>query len=255
MNLSAIMQPTFLPWIGYFDLIDQVEIFVFYDDVQLSKRSWQVRNRIKSANGELYLTVPIEKSKQRDELLICEAQISYDENWQYKHLKSLEYCYKKAKHFETVYKFMEDHYSKKDEWLSLFNQEFIVAVSERIGISTTFITSSSLTNIEGSKDVRLASICEKLSSSEYLSPQGSAHYIESESPGGWLTKKGISLYYHFYQHPVYSQRYGEFQPYMSIVDLLFNEGFDNTLEIIRQGRQERIHYQTFREQFFKQHQE
>jgi len=58
MNLSAIMQPTFLPWIGYFDLIDQVDLFVFYDDVQLTRRSWQVRNRIKSQNGELYLTIP-----------------------------------------------------------------------------------------------------------------------------------------------------------------------------------------------------
>jgi hypothetical protein len=102
MNLTAIMQPTFFPWIGYFDLIDQVESFVFYDDVQLVKRSWQVRNRIKSANGELFLTIPIKKNKTRDELLISEAEIAYDENWQSKHLKSIESAYKKADHF-TVY--------------------------------------------------------------------------------------------------------------------------------------------------------
>ena len=102
MNLTAIMQPTFFPWIGYFDLIDQVETFVFFDDVQLVKRSWQVRNRIKSANGELFLTIPIKKNKIRDELLISEAEIAYDENWQNKHLKTLNLLIKRLI-ISTVY--------------------------------------------------------------------------------------------------------------------------------------------------------
>jgi hypothetical protein len=251
MNLTAIMQPTFFPWIGYFDLIDQVESFVFYDDVQLVKRSWQVRNRIKSANGEQFLTIPIKKNKTRDELLISEAEIAYDENWQSKHLKSIESAYKKADHFTSVYSFLLAHYGKKYESLALFNETFIKMVSSNIGITTSFINSASLQGIEGVKDNRLAAICKKIGADEYLSPQGSAVYIETETAGGRLTEQGIALYYHFYKHPVYRQLYGEFIPYMGIVDLLFNEGFDNALEIIRKGRQLKMHFGQYREEFLK----
>ena len=253
MNLSAIMQPTFFPWIGYFDLIDQVELFVFYDDVQLAKRSWQVRNRIKSGNGELYLTVPVKKSKSRDELLISEAEISYEENWQGKHLKSIEAAYKKAGHFDSIFSFLSVHYNKKHQYLADFNKEFISGVAEKMGMNTAFISSSSLKGIEGTKDYRLASICKKLSSTEYLSPQGSADYIESHEPGGELVKQGIMLYYHFYQHPVYQQLYGDFLPYMSIIDILCNLGFENGLELIRKGRQEKVDYKKYRAEFLKPH--
>ena len=253
MNLLAIMQPTFLPWIGYFDLIDQVDIFVFYDDVQLSRRSWQIRNRIKTPSGELYLTIPVKKSKSRDDLLICESEISYEENWQNKHMKCIEANYKKSMYFSTIFPFLLTHYEKKHALLSLFNADFITSVSEKIGITSKFITSSQLSDIDGIKDIRLASICMKLSSNEYLSPQGSANYIESQSPGGQLTKENIALYYHFYEYPVYRQLYGNFMPYISIIDLLFNEGFDNALEIIRKGRQEKVHFQLFRQNFLNLH--
>ena len=251
MNLTAIMQPTFFPWIGYFDLIDQVETFVFFDDVQLVKRSWQVRNRIKSANGELFLTIPIKKNKNRDELLISEAEIAYDENWQNKHLKNIESAYKKAYYFDSVFGFLCAHYQKKHESLALFNEDFITGVAVNIGINTSFNRSSSLEGVQGIKDERLAAICKKLSADEYISPQGSAVYIEAESAGGKLTEEGIALYYHFYRHPGYRQLYGEFVPYMGIVDLLFNEGFDNALAIIRSGRQKKMHFEEYREQFLK----
>lgn len=251
MNLTAIMQPTFFPWIGYFDLIDQVESFVFYDDVQLVKRSWQVRNRIKSANGELFLTIPVKKNKTRDDLLISEAEIAYDENWQSKHLKSIESAYKKAGYFDSVFSFLLAHYGEKHKSIALFNEALITNVSASIGINTSFISSASLQGIEGIKDNRLAAICKKLAADEYISPQGSAVYIEAETAGGKLTEQGIALYYHFYRHPVYRQLYGEFVPYMGIVDLLFNEGFDNALEIIRSGRQKKMHFGQYREQFLK----
>jgi hypothetical protein len=251
MNLTAIMQPTFFPWIGYFDLIDQVESFVFFDDVQLVKRSWQVRNRIKSANGELFLTVPVKKNKNRDELLISETEISYDENWQSKHLKSIESAYKKAYYFDSIFSFLQAHYQRKHETIALFNEDFITGVAINIGIKTTFVSSSSLQGIEGVKDGRLAAICKKLAADEYLSPQGSAIYIEAETAGGKLTEEGIALYYHVFQHPVYRQLYGQFVPYMGIVDLLFNEGFDNALAIIRSGRQKKMYFEEYREQFLK----
>lgn len=251
MNLSAIMQPTFLPWIGYFDLIDQVDNFVFYDDVQLARRSWQIRNRIKSSNGELYLTIPIKKSKSRDDLLICESEISYEEKWQNKHLKSIESSYRKAAHFTAVFEFLVAQYESKHHLLSQFNESFIKNVAENLGIKTTFLTSSSLEGIEGAKDARLAAICKKINSTMYLSPQGSADYIEALSAGGELYRQNIELYYHFYEHPKYTQLYPDFIPYMSILDLLFNEGFENALDIIRTGRKDKVYFLEFRKDFLK----
>lgn len=249
MSLAAIMQPTFFSWIGYYDIIDQVDYFVFYDDVQLARRSWQVRNRVKTANGEHYLVVPIKKTKNRDDLMICEAEICYNENWQSKHLKTLYANYKKAKHFDSVYAFVSDIYNKKQLFLCDLSEDFIKGVLDRIGIPTVLVRSSELKDINGGKDVRLASICTSLSCNEYLSPQGSSIYIESFSPGGELTKQGIGLYYQFYKHPVYHQLYGPFVPNLSIVDLLFNEGFENTLSIIRDGRQQKMFYKEFRTKY------
>lgn len=251
MSLAAIMQPTFFSWIGYYDIIDQVDYFVFYDDVQLTRRSWQVRNRIKTANGEHYLVVPIKKTKNRDDLLICEAEICYNENWQSKHLKTLHASYKKAKHFDSVYTYISEIYNKKQVFLCDLSEDFIKGVMDRIGISTNILRSSQLKGIRGVKDARLASICKSLSCNEYLSPQGSSVYIESFSPGGELTNQGIDLYYQFYKYPEYHQLYGPFVAYLSIVDLLFNEGFENTLNIVRSGRQEKMFYREFRTKYLK----
>lgn len=247
MMLSAIMQPTFLPWIGYFDMIDQSDHFILYDDVQLAKRSWQIRNRIKTAQGELFLTVPVKKTKNRDELLICETEISYDENWQSKHLKTIESAYGKSSFFSETFQFLTELYSAKDKFLGDLNSRFIVSVSEKIGIESAIKRSSGLNGISGSKDHRLASICKEIGSDTYLSAQGSAAYIEAETPGGEIVKAGIDLHYHFYDHPEYRQLHGHFLPYMSIIDMLFNVGFDNALAMVRNGRKNKVHYLDFRQ--------
>lgn len=83
--ICAIMQPTYIPWIGYFDMMDKVDTFVFYDDVQLSKRSWQVRNRIKGINGEIWLTIPVRKNTDRENTFINQAKINSSEKWLTKH--------------------------------------------------------------------------------------------------------------------------------------------------------------------------
>lgn len=245
------MQPTFFPWIGYFDMIDQVDNFVFYDDVQLAKRSWQVRNKIKNQNGEFFLSVPVKKTKNRDDLLICETEISYDENWQIKHLKNIENSYNKAPYFKDVYKFIQEIYSFDHKLLSNFNINFISEISKKIGIETNFIKSSELNEIKGIKDIRLASICKKISTQIYLSAQGSASYIEAEKPGGEIVDNLIELYYHFYNHPAYDQIHGSFIPYIGIIDLLFNVGFENSLDLIRSGRQKMMHYTDYRNFYLK----
>ena len=242
------MQPTYLPWIGHFDLIDQVDKFVFLDNVQLVKRSWDVRNRIKTAQGELYLTVPIKKTKHRDELLQYDALVSDETPWREKHLKSIALAYKKAPFFEEVYTFLEKMISNQEKFLSKLNIKIIQNIAKKLGIETSLLKASALPNLTGKKDMLLASICKAIACDHYISQPGAAAYIESQSPGGSLVKNQIDLYYHNYHHPDYSQLYGTFLSNMSIVDLLFNQGFQKSLDIIQSGRKEPIDYCSFRYQ-------
>lgn len=242
----AIMQPTFNPWLGYFDLIDQSDVFVIYDDVQISKQSWQVRNRIKTAQGELFLSVPYLKGDNWRELLICEAQTNELLPWRKKHLKSIENSYKKAPHFEEIFSFITDLYHPDFNTIALFNTNTIKKISDKIGINTNIIQSSGISGLEGTKDLRLLNICKTLHVTDYLSPQGSANYIEEFSPGGELVKGGIDVYYHNYKPVDYPQINGDFMPYMGIFDLLFNVGFNEASGVIRAGRLDSISYKNFK---------
>ncbi len=230
------MQPTFNPWIGYFDMMDKVDMFVFYDDVQLEKRSWQTRNKIKSSQGELYLTVPIRKTKHRDELLINDAFIQNDENWKHKHLQSFIKFYRKSCCFDDVFNFLESLYNKNHDKLVNFNVDLIEGISRKVGIQTPTIRAGRLENITGKKDERLVHICNNLGCNVYLSPQGSSKYIEKNHPGGEFNSNNITLLYHNFNHPTYKQLYGDFISHVGIIDLLFNVGFKNALETIRSGR-------------------
>lgn len=235
MNFKcAIMQPTYLPWLGYFAMIDQVDKFVFLDNIQLTKRSWQVRNKIKSSNGELIITVPI-INKKRNDMIISEVEINYNENWMNKHLNSFKHNYSKAKYFDDVYKFIENIYMKKINNISDLNIEIIKSICKKIGVDTEFFKASELDNIYGNKDELLVSICKSIESDYYLSALGSYLYIEKDNEGGYFSRENISIEYQNYNHPKYTQLNGEFLPYISIIDLLFNYGFDETLDIIRKG--------------------
>ena len=242
----AVMQPTYIPWLGYFDLIDQVDKFVFLDNVQFSRSSWHARNRIKTQQGELFLTVPIKRLKSKYETMLCEAIINYKQPWVKKHLKSMEQSYKKTQYINEVYPFLEEIIEKGESSLSELNINLIKKISFSLGINKEFIKASELSNINGHKDALVVSICKEIGCDYYLSPAGAYVYIEKETPGGEFLKNGINLYYQKYVHPVYDQLYGEFLPNMSIVDSLFNHGFNESLGIIRKGRREPVDYLFFR---------
>lgn len=242
---SAIMQPTFIPWIGYFDMIDKVDHFIFLDHVQLTKRSWQVRNRIKTSQGEKFITIPILKNKSRNDLFIKDALISYNDNWDKTFLKTLEQYYKKSTHYKEVFEWIEKIMHQRTQTLGALNINIIKDISKRIGITTNMYKSSDLhsTNV---KDEMLVELIKEIGCDKYLSAQGSSVYIELNSPGGSFTKNKIELYYHNYEHPNYEQGKNSFLPYMAIIDLLMNIGFDNALNVIKQGRKQDIHYKKYR---------
>tara|TARA_B100000900_G_C20601050_1_gene725609 strand:- start:333 stop:1073 length:741 start_codon:yes stop_codon:yes gene_type:complete len=233
--ILSVNQPTFLPWIGQFALIDQVDVFVFYDDVQLVKQSWDVRNRIKTQQGPIWLTLPIKHNKNFKELKFNVTEINNDLNWKKKHFKTLQNSYRKSKNYFEVIDWFENVIFNNFNFVSEMNIYLIKQICSKIGIETKFINSSDLKSSEGKKDIRLVKICKELNVKAYLSPIGSSAYIELNSPGGEFTKNDIKLNYQNYKHPIYSQLYGDFISHMSIVDLLFNVGFNDSLSIIRSG--------------------
>lgn len=213
------MQPTYIPWIGYFAMIERADTFVFFDSVQFNRRSWQQRNRIKTAQGEHMLIVPVIKEK-RDELLIKDVKIQHDQSPCEKHKQVILQAYRKAPHFSTYFPELESLYDATPSHLSTLNESIIIWLCKCFNIETNFVHSHTL-SCTGKKDDLLASICEELQFSNYLSAPGSKEYIEA-SDG--FSSRGISVQYHNYTHTEYSQLYPPFVPYMGAIDLLFNEG-------------------------------
>ncbi|MBT4512412.1 MAG: WbqC family protein [Chloroflexi bacterium] len=230
MKRVAIMQPTYLPWLGYFSLMDQVDTFVFLDSVQFNKRSWQQRNRIKTPRGELMLTVPV-KTKGRRYQKLCEVEVDNGQTFQHKHLKAMEYSYSKAFYFSVYWDDIHQTLGQDYRYLVDLNIAMIEEFRTKLGIKVELLRSSSL-NTEGRNVELLINLCRLLGADSYLSPKGSSVYIEENN---LFQKNGIELLYPDYIHPHYRQLYNSFAPYMSILDLLMNEG-DRSLDIIRIGQ-------------------
>ena len=229
MKTASIMQPTYLPWLGYFDLTNRSDIFVFLDTVQLDKRSWQQRNRIKTPNSEIMLTVPV-LTKGRFNQEIRDVEIDVSQRFEKKHFNSIQLNYKNSKYYKLYIGELEEIFISKTSRLANLNIKLIKWLSSKIGIKTKFISSSEL-DVSGSKTELLINICKKINANHYLSPIGSKSYIEKNN---LFTNSGIQLSYQNYQHPTYNQLFGDFIPYLSVIDLLFNEG-GKSLEIIKSG--------------------
>ena len=231
MKSIAIMQPTFLPWIGYFSLIDCVDEFVFLDNVPFDKRSWQQRNRIKTAQGPIWLSVPV-LSKGRTNQLIHDVNILKDADKSpfHKIKTAIEHNYKRAPYYHHYAKDFFALFDDNKHNLALLNQSIIQWACRQLGIKTSLINASTLPAI-GQKEKLLVNICKDRCASHYISPPGSKTYLDNSDA---FQAAGIVLDYHNYEHPPYAQLYGNFEPYMCIIDLLFNEG-PASADIIKKG--------------------
>ena len=226
----AISQPTYLSWIGYFGMIDLVDTFVVYDDVQFEKCSWQSRNRVKTANGSpIWLSVP----SMREELdsKIYEIRLKNYPDWAKKHWLTIDHSYLKAPYFKQYKNDIESIYTKQWEYLSDLNIEIIKTLATLLGVNMPrFVKSSEIGGLVGQKTDRVISVLDKLGADEYISTEGTKVYLEVDK----FKQKGIKLYWYEYKHPVYPQINGDFIPYLSAIDLLFNTG-ERALGYIREG--------------------
>lgn len=232
-KMIGIMQPTYMPWMGYFSMIDQTDAFVFLDNVQLAGRSWQVRNKIKLNDKEKMLTIPVDKSVNRDERMINNTPYM-GEAWKKSHLQTIHQAYRKSLFYKEVMEFLEPLYLKVYSSVGKMNIVLISEICRQIGIGTQLHLASELP-VNGHKDDLLVEICQALKSDVYLSAQGSAVYIEKDTAGGAFVRHGIELLYLNYEHPEYGQQGEHFIAYLGIYDLLFNVGFDKSLAYIRKG--------------------
>lgn len=217
--IIAISQPTLYPWIGYFDIIRKSDTFVFLDNAQLNRRSWQTRNKIKNSTSagesEIWLNIPIKKSDLST--TIRDAIIDNTKDWRKKHLASLKACYGKS---VDEIEWLEKLFST--EWNSLadFNIEFIKKCCEYLEISTKFFLSSEI-GIKGVRAQWLVDICKNFGADVYLTTAGAREmYLEKESHV--FEKENISIQYHDYLHPEYKQRGNNFVSHLSILDLILN---------------------------------
>jgi len=230
MRTAVIMQPTYLPWLGYFDLMDRSDIFVVLDSVQFDKRSWQQRNRIKTANGELWLTVPVLSKGKRDQK-ICDVLIDDTQDFERKHVQTIRNAYARAEGASQHIGGLENIFEGKYTKLAELNIQLIAWIRDKLGIKTRIVRSSALP-VEGNRVDLLISICKAVDATHYLSAEGARAYIEENNK---FQSESIQLHYHGYQHPIYQQLHGKFMSFLSVIDLIFNEQ-DQSLPILRSGR-------------------
>ena len=215
----GILQPGYLPWLGFFEQMHKSDVFVIYDDVQYDKESWRNRNRIKTANGVQWLTVPV-MVRLETHPLVHEVKIDNKTNWRKKHLSSIRQNYSKAPYFKEYIAVFEEAYLKEWECLMDIDMYFILRLTECLGMENKKIVKSSTLNTTGDRIERLINICKLFNADTFYEGAAGRNYIDDAD----FAKHGIKVEYQDYKHPVYKQLHGDFVPYLSVIDLLFNHG-------------------------------
>jgi hypothetical protein len=226
MMLVAIHQPQYLPWLGYFDKMDQADCFVLLDNVQYKKNEWQNRNRVKTAAGPAWLTVPVHYSfpARIDQVAIGGGP------WRRKHAAALEACYGRTSHWSIAKSFWNEFYRSEWEALAVLNAAALEWLRQSLGIDTPLYWASELEPEQGPTR-RLVDICRKLGADAYLSGVDGAKYMEMEL----FDAAGIEVVFQDFVHPDYPQQFGSFSSHLSALDLVFNCG-SYSGDILRQGR-------------------
>ena len=215
----AIVQSNYIPWIGYFDLINAADAFILFDEVQFTRRDWRNRNRIRTADGVAWLTIPVE-SKGRFHQRISETRVS-DPGWARDHWTTIVRAYARAAGFETHRPLLEDLYlGCAETQLSRINERFLRGICGALGIATPITQSSEYELVDGRTE-RLVSLCRQAGATTYLTGPGARTYLDE----ALFADAGIAVEWMTYpDYGEYRQLHQPFEPGLSIVDLLLNEG-------------------------------
>ena len=216
----SIMQPIFLPWVGYFKMIKNSDLFIFLDDVQFEKKSYQRRNKILVSKKEKLITVPV-ITKNKFTQNINEVLIDNTRNWRYDLIETLRHNYSKHEFFQENMLYIKKVINKDHDKLVDLDLELIKSISNYLSINTKFELSSNF-KINEKKEKKLITLLKKVGAKEYITPLRSKDYI---GEGKIFSDNGINLTYFEYQCKKYNQKKSDkFISHLSIIDLLFNKG-------------------------------
>lgn len=220
----ALLQSNYIPWKGYFDIINSVDEFVIYDEAQYTRRDWRNRNLIKTKNGLLWLTIPVEV-KGRFTQKICETKIA-DKTWAEKHFKSIRHNYSSAPFFPVYSGVIKEAYIKCKEimYLSEINRLFIEVINSILGVKTQ-ITNSADYHYSGNQNEKIVEICKLAGADKYVTGKAARTYLDTEL----FSETGIEIIWVDYSgYPEYEQIYPPYEHKVSIIDLIFNKGEEST---------------------------
>lgn len=215
----GIIQSNFIPWRGYFDFIDDCDLFIYHDDLQYTKNDWRNRNRIKTAQGPVWVTVPVHYRQVSQK--ICDTGIDHSRDWAERMINQIRASYMKAPFFKDYSEPFFGILSSGFDFISDLNVAVNRWIAEALGIKTELRMSRDYSPY-GTKTDRLIGILEKAGATRYLSGPSAKAYIEPEK----FSKAGISLEYKSYEYIEYPQLHGGFEPNVTVLDLLFNCGPD-----------------------------
>lgn len=218
-KVIGILQPGYLPWLGFFEQLHRSDVFVVYDDVQYDKNGWRNRNRIKTANGPQWLTVPVSVDYSTHPS-IHSVRINNGTDWRRKHLLSIRQNYSQAPFFRDTIGVFEEAFSRPWELLADLDMHLIVKLADLLGMGSKQIVRSSTLGVPGQRVERLIAICQNLGADTFYEGAAGRDYIQTAE----FEAHGVKVEFQDYKHPVYRQLYGEFIPQLSVVDLLFNCG-------------------------------
>ena len=224
----AVLQPGYLPWLGYFDQVRRCDVFVALDDVQFDKHGWRNRNRIKAANGVQWLTVPV-LQRGRAKQAILDVEIHREVPWARKHLSSIRQAYARAPYLGRYLPELEDLLLQPRARLV----DLDLALAERmcawLDVRSEHVRASTL-NVGGDRVGRLVALCEYFGAERYLTGDAARDYLDEAV----FRARGIEVCYQSYKHPTYPQLHGDFVPYLSALDLVLNCG-DESGRVLRGG--------------------
>lgn len=216
----AIVQPSYIPWRGYFDIIRRVDLFVFYDDVQYDRRGWRNRNIIKSPQGPLWLTIPVRARNNQLARTPINAIETDGSTWAERHFDTLRHTYARAPHFPEFKPWLERAYAAPPSLLADFTISLTIDLAARLRIQDTQFIRSSQLAVSGARTERLINVLTAVGATHYLTGPSARDYIDENL----FSDRGITLEWMTYDYEPYPQLHPPFDGHVSVLDLLFMTG-------------------------------
>jgi WbqC-like protein family len=226
MTSVAIMQPVYLPWMGYFEQMALCDHFIFLDDVQYTKQDWRNRNKIRTKENWCWLTIPVRKAGLHQPL--CAVQISDHKDWKRAHLLSVRQNYGRTPFFDDIYPVYENALQEPHIYLADLTIRLITDFAALLRINTPVQRASTLPGDTDDPVLRIVQLCRRVNADVFYTGPAAKAYLSPKQ----LEPHGVKLVFQDYQHPRYTQAYPGFESHMAILDVLMNHG-DTAKAIVR----------------------